>query len=116
VADFDATCLTNLVWSYSNMKIQAPALFEAIGAEAPKNIDFFNSYHLSTLICAFSQLQVKSPGMHLPASKRQTHEIGNWDPRKKPQKDEPSRQSGIPYGMRARECEAIPRPSLPGSL
>eukprot|EP00628_Pelagophyceae_sp_CCMP2097_P020696 CAMPEP_0184233904 /NCGR_PEP_ID=MMETSP0976-20121227/24537_1 /TAXON_ID=483370 /ORGANISM="non described non described, Strain CCMP2097" /LENGTH=58 /DNA_ID=CAMNT_0026538957 /DNA_START=59 /DNA_END=232 /DNA_ORIENTATION=- len=57
---FNSQELANIVWAYSTMRVSAPALFEAVAAEAPKKVGAFHPQELANTVWAYSTIGIEA--------------------------------------------------------
>ncbi|KAJ1459184.1 hypothetical protein M885DRAFT_595957, partial [Pelagophyceae sp. CCMP2097] len=56
--------LSNACWGLAKIgNVEAPAMFEAVAAEAPKKIETFNPQELANTVWAYATVRVKAPAL-----------------------------------------------------
>jgi len=73
--------LSNACWGIAKIgNIQAPALFDAVAAEAPKKIATFNSHNLANTAWAYAKAGVEAPLLFEAIALRAQGKVGDFTP------------------------------------
>ncbi|KAJ1448642.1 hypothetical protein M885DRAFT_538452 [Pelagophyceae sp. CCMP2097] len=76
---FNSQALSNTVWALAKARVSSKALFEAVAAEAPRQITFFSAQALSNTAWAFATAGVDAPQLFDAVAKEALYKLPTCD-------------------------------------